>query len=80
MGFDAVERNNLRPAPIGVGFPREDVVGEFNIEDFFDTHLEIGMGHRNQSLDPIVQVAPHHVGRTDAVGRIWTRGAEAVDA
>ena len=72
--------NNLRPTPVRVGLPRENVVGELNIEDFFETHLQVGIVHRHERLDAIVEVALHHVGRAHVVDRVRTWGTEAVDA
>src|SRR5437016_5486071 len=67
VGIASDERRNLGPLAVAVQHPREDVVGEVDLEDLAQAHLELHVVHGGNRLDATIEVARHPVGRADVV-------------
>ncbi len=67
MRVEPVFRGHPLPRTVGSQLPREDIVGELDLEDLGETGAELEVGDRDHCFDAAVQVALHDV-----------RGAEVV--
>ena len=68
------------PRAVGLEAPRQRVVGEVELEDLVEPRAQPAIGDAQHRFDPAVEVARHHVGRSDHVlGVVATGLAESED-
>ena len=75
------------PTPVRSQLPGVRLVGEDEIEHLEEAGLELGVVHRDDDLDPAIEIAAHEVGRADvdlegqarSGRRVGRRPTEAVD-
>ena len=69
------------PGAVGFEAPRERVVGEVELEDLVEAGAQPAVGDAQHRLDAAIEVAGHHVGRSDDVLGVVAPGcAEPEDA
>src|SRR5260370_6859528 len=64
---ESAPRGHEMPGAVGAELPREDVVGQGNVEDLLQAQTQPGVRHGNDSFHAAVEIARHEVRRAEVV-------------